>query len=103
MEREIGNSSQSALRRDGRFHTYFKKEITTDIEKSKTGFRNSTQNGPIKAQRHSRSHTNFVTEKKTTMKMDSKLEPKLKRGSRYHTNVGLIKKTKKNTHFLISI
>ena len=64
-------------------------ERTTDLGKSKTGFRNSTQNGSIKAQRHSRSHTNFDTEKKTTMKIDSKLEPKLKRGSRYHTNFEL--------------
>ena len=57
--------------------------------KSKTGFRNSTQNGSIKSQRHSPSHTNFDTEKKTTMKMDSKLEPKLKRDRRYHTNFEL--------------
>ena len=64
------------------------KNLKTDLEKSETGLRNSTQDGSIKAHRHSRSHTNFDTEK-TTMKMDSKLESKLKRGSRYHTNVEL--------------
>ena len=55
--------------------------------------------GSIKAQRHSRSHTNFDTGKKTTMKMDSKLEPKLERGSRYHTNVELKTTTKKTRTF----
>ena len=71
------------------------KNLKTDLEKSETGLRNSTQDGSIKAHRHSRSHTNFDTEKETTMKMDSTLESKLKRGSRYHTNFE-IKTIKKN-------
>ena len=88
-------SNQSELGRHGRFHTYFNKEIRTDLEKSETGLRNSTQDGSIKAHRHSRSHTNFDTETETTMKMDSTLESKLKGGSRYHTNFE-IKTIKKN-------
>ena len=62
------------------------KKQNEKVEKSKTGLRNSTQNGSIKAQRHSRSHANFDTEKQNPWKTDSKIESNINRGSRYHTN-----------------
>ena len=63
---------------DDRFHTYFNKEPKKYIEKSKTELQNSTQNGSIKAQRHSRSRTNIDTKnKKKKWNTDFKLESKL--------------------------
>ena len=65
-------SNQSELGRHGRFHTYFKKELKTDLKKCKTGLRNSTQNGSIKAQRHGRSKNNFDTKNKNKRNVDFK-------------------------------
>ena len=64
----------------------FQERKKTDLEQSKTGLQNSTQNGSIKAQRHSIQEQRLTRKTKTAMKMDSELESKLQRGSRHHTN-----------------
>ena len=72
-----------------------------NLKESKTGLRNSTQHGSIKAQRHNRSHTNFETKKQKIETRTLKLELKLKRDSRYHTNFKP-KLLKLKNEFLIS-
>ena len=69
-----------------------------NLKESKTGLRNSTQHGSIKAQRHNRSHTNFETKKQTIETWPLKFESKLNGDSCYLTNFK-VEKNRNKRHF----